>query len=163
MEFNKGPIHELPAGFVILEFAPRQGRAMWTYATCCMSQESDKLPLELHMFSAEESEEPVELLVATAHYHRTGSSLGLGHSVNFGKPWIDESRCDHGLISLPYLDGPKVENMILAGGKIVKFYWMVPVTRTEVEYKKANGLESLERKFEAAKFNYVDPHRPSVC
>lgn len=77
---------------------------MWTYATCCMSQPNDPCPLELHLFSSEKSEEPVELLVVTAHYHRTAEKLGLGHSVNFGKPWILNSTCEYGLLSRPYLN-----------------------------------------------------------
>jgi hypothetical protein len=155
--------HELPEDFTVLEFAPRDDRRMWTYATCCMSQPDDARPLELHLFSPYQSAEPVELLTAVAHYHRTGNPLGLGHTVNFGRPWIDESACDHGLISLPYLDGPKLENLTLPDGLVVKFYWLIPITRAEVECKKTLGLEALEQKFEEANFDYLDPHRPSVC
>jgi len=43
-----------------------------------------------------------------------------------------------------------------------KCFWLIPVTKAEVEYKKAFGLESLEQRFEAAQFDYTDPHRPSV-
>lgn len=45
----------------------------------------------------------------TAHFHRTGSALGLGHTVNFGRPWLPGSSCTHGLVSLPYLFGPELE------------------------------------------------------
>ena len=159
----EGRRHELPADFTVLEFAPRDDRRMWTYATCCMSQPTDSRPLELHIFSPYQSAEPVEILTAVAHYHRTGSPLDLGHTVNFGKPWINESECEYGLISLPYLDGPKLENLTLPDGTVVKFYWLIPVTRQEVEYKKAHGLDALEERFEEAGFNYLDPHRPSVC
>jgi hypothetical protein len=34
-----GPMHELPDDFAVLEFPPRAGRNMWTYATCGMSLE----------------------------------------------------------------------------------------------------------------------------
>lgn len=163
VHFRGGPWHELPAGFVILEFAPRASRAMWTYATCGMSRATDPEPIELHIFSPRQSLEVVELLVASAHFHNTGHRLGLAHSVNFGKPWLDASNCDHGIISLPYLDGPTLEVMDLPGGKIARFYWLVPVTASEVEYKKRLGLEELERKLEAANFDYLDPLRQSVC
>jgi hypothetical protein len=48
-------------------------------------------------------------VTAIAHFHRTGSALGLGHTVNFGRPWLPTSSCTHGLGSLPYLDGPDLE------------------------------------------------------
>jgi len=60
-----------------------------TYATVGMSGERCKEPIELHLFSESEDENLVELLAATAHFHRTGSSLGLGHTVNFGRGWRD--------------------------------------------------------------------------
>jgi hypothetical protein len=128
-----------------------------------MSQPGDPVPLELHMFSSVQRRELVELLVATAHYHRTGAPLGLGHTVNFGQPWIKGSKCEYGFVSLPYLDGPKLERLGGENDGSVMFYWLVPVTKSEVEFKKRNGVEALEAKFEQASFNYLDPHRKSVA
>ena len=145
--FQEGSADELPSEFRVLRFAPNERRKMWTYSTVCMSQR--------------QNDEVVELLVVTSHYHRTGEWLGLGHTVNFGRPWWTGSACDHGLISLPYLDGPKLEWLELGAVK-VRFLWLVPVTKTEIEFKKAKGLSALERKFEKTNFNYLDPQRPSV-
>lgn len=114
------------------------------------------------MFSRGESEEIVELLTAAAHYHRTGERLGVGHTINFGKPWQNNSLCDHALISLPYLDGPSLENLKI-GPKLVKLYWLIPITRAEVELKKSLGLDALEQKFEDEAFDYLNPTRPSVA
>lgn len=158
-----GPIYDLSGDFSVLEFGPHGKRAMWTYATCCMSKETDEVPLELHMFSPKKSAELVELLVAVAHFHRSGNHLGLGHTVNFGKPWIDSSLCEYGLISLPYLDGPILENLRLSSGKILKCFWLVPITKSEVEFKKVNGLEALEEVFDKAHFDYLNPTRLAVC
>jgi hypothetical protein len=158
-----GPIHELPHDFAVLEFPPHGGRNMWTYATCCMSTEMDSAPLELHMFAAKKTREIVEILVATAHYHRTEKALGLGHTVNFGKSWVDESPSKYGLLSLPYLDGPELEGMQVGNGSDVKFLWLIPVTLEEVEYKKEHGLDRLEELFEVNDFNFIDPMRNSVC
>jgi hypothetical protein len=126
-----------------------------------MSQPIDNNPIELHMFSPHFSDEITELLVVTAHYHHTGSRLDLGHSINFGRPWLDNSNCRYCFISLPYLDGPSLENLSI-GLSNVKFYWLIPVTASEVDYKKEYGVEALEERFDVAKFDYINPHRSSV-
>jgi hypothetical protein len=161
--WSKGPVEELPPDFCVLEFPPSKTRTMWTYATCCMSQPDDDQPLELHLFSPITDDLHVELLTVVAHFHVTGERLGLGHTVNFGRPWIVGSRCDHGLISLPYLDGPTLETFQCPDfANPIEFLWLLPITKKERDFKKANGLEALERRFEAAQFNYVDPTRKSV-
>jgi hypothetical protein len=101
----------------------------------------------------------VEILTAVSHYHRTGTPLGLGHSVNFGKPWVAGSACTHGLISLPYLDGPSLEWL---ANPEVRFLWMIPITDAEVQFKKRHGMEALEQRFEEAQFDFLDPFRASV-
>jgi hypothetical protein len=126
-----------------------------------MSQQEDLEPIEIHLFAPHQSSDHVELLTAIAHYHRTGNPLGLGHTVNFGRPWVMGSECDHGLISLPYLDGPELEYGH-ADGIGTRFEWLIPVTKREVEYKKTRGLEALEELFERQQFNYLDPYRPGV-
>jgi hypothetical protein len=160
--FSGGPIHQLPVDFAIQRYAPQPGRDMWAYATCGMSQPNERNSLELHMFSPRASPEIEELLVVTAHFHRTSAALDLGHSVNFGRPWLRGSECEHGLISLPYLDGPSLENLQI-GPDLVKCCWLVPITLAEVHYKQKSGLEALEQAFERDGLNYLDPHRASVA
>ena len=162
-EFNLGPIWELPADFKVLEFPPRAGRAMWTYATCGMSLPVDCNGIEIHMSSPIQSTAIIELLVSIAHFHRTGERLGLWHTVNFGRPWLANSLCSFGLISLPYLDGPSLENFASPNGS-TSFYWMIPITNRELELelKKSKGIEALETLFESSGFNYCDPERASV-
>ena len=161
-QWDRGPSADLPPGFSILEFSPSKSRAAWTYATCCMSQPGEVDAVELHLFSPEQSDTHVELLTAIAHFHRTGSPLGLGHTVNFGRPWLDGSRCEYGLISLPYLDGPMLEELRIEQRATVRCLWLIPITRQERDFKIANGIEALEQQFEEAKFNYLDPGRISV-
>ena len=159
--FTAGPIQQLPNNFAVLKFPPDASRKMWTYATRCMSLPQDNCPVELHLFSPFETDEIVEILVATAHFHRTSAKLDVGHSVNFGRPWISDSHCDHGLVSLPYLDGPGLENLAV-GSRTVKFYWLIPISKSEVEFKKKCGLEALEERFENSGFDYVNPGRDPV-
>ncbi|MBX3740214.1 MAG: suppressor of fused domain protein [Akkermansiaceae bacterium] len=159
--FDKGPVRELPAGFRVLLFPPRAGREMWTYATCGMSSPSDESQMELHIFSPKQSESIVEILHALAHFHHNKIQCNLWHTVNFGRPWLESSICSFGLISLPYLDGPALENFEYEDSTI-KFYWLIPVTKSEVDFKRTAGIEALEEKFEDANLAYWDPSRSSL-
>ena len=160
--WSVGPVADIGPDFRILEFPPFGERRAWTYATCCMSQRTDRDPIELHLLAPSRCDAHVELLTAVAHYHRRGAPLGLGHTVNFGRPWLPGSAADHGLVSLPYLDGPALEWLILPDSFRVRFLWLVPVTAAEVAYAKRMGLEALERAFEEGGLDYLDPARESV-
>ncbi len=162
VEWKQGPRWQLPSGFIILVFKPHDQRKMWTYATCGMSEQGDAPPLELHLFAPFETSAHAELLTAIAHYHVTGAYLDLGHTVNFGRPWLPQSKLDHGFISLPYLDGPKLEWSQTLPRK-TRFLWLIPITASEVAFKKAQGIEALECRLEEKSFNYLDPLRVSVA
>ncbi len=108
-----------------------------------------------------DSPEIVELLVVTAHYHRTSEPLDLWHTVKFGRPWLQGSTCSHGLVSLSYLDGPSLEDLTFQN-KSIKFYWLIPISSLEVQYKVEHGIEALETAFEIASLNYIDLMRSSV-
>ena len=160
IRWEAGPTHDLPPEFRVLEFQRSPG--VHTYATRCMSQPADKMRLEVHAFcriGCTARSNLVEILTSVAHYHRTGRKLGIGHTVNFGKPWITGATCSYGILSLPYLDGPGLEWMVEPK---VRFLWLIPVTGAEVQYKKAHGMDALEQKFEELGFNYLDPQRASV-
>lgn len=92
-------------------------RRNWVYASIGMSLGVES-GLELHLRSPRESEELVELLTVVAHYHRTGAKLGLHNAVNFGRPWLQGSVCNHGLITLPYAEGPKLERLTFAATRV---------------------------------------------
>jgi len=125
-----------------------------------MSMDNQVVPVELHLFSPVQNLECIELLTAIAHYHRT-SPFNLGHTVNFGRPWLPESKCSYGLVSLPYLDGSALEWATTQVGKI-RCLWLIPITAEEVSYKKQNGLEALEEKFDERSLDYLNPTRASV-
>jgi hypothetical protein len=152
----------LPFDFCVLEFQPAELRNMWTYATCGMSQPNDQIKIELHIFSKTQEKSLVELLTVIAYYHRNDCTLNLNHSVNFGRPWLPYSNCEHGFISLPYLDGSNLEWFGFSDIIKIRFLWLIPITKEEVEYKKVKGSESLEDAFEKANFDFTDPLRKSV-
>ena len=119
--------------------------------------------LRTTLFSPIQCELHVELLTVIAHYHCTGQTLALGQTVNFGRPWLHGSTCEYGLISLPYLDGPEIEDVCPQGGRLTaKCCWLIPITESERNYKRIHGLEALEFKFDESKFDYLDPYRRSV-
>lgn len=161
MQWQQGPMSSLVMDFKILLFAPTESRNFWTYATRGMSQQGDSVPIELHLFSPIETEAHVELLTVIAHYHLSGEYLNLGHTVNFGRPWLPKSRCTHGLISLPFLDGPKLE-WLESGSRRIRFLWLLPITAGEVEFVKQHGVDALETEFEQQQFDYLDALRESV-
>lgn len=162
VRFPKGPIHELPSGFRVVRFEPTHHRQLWTYATVGMSLPSDACRLELFVLANRRIDFDVaEVLFAVAHYHRTANPLDLGHTVNFGRGWADNSRCTHALVSLPYLDGPILENAEVAGRQ-VRFLWLVPITPAEKDYVRMNGQSALEDLFEESGFDYADPGRPAL-
>ena len=159
--FDAGPIRELPPEFKVFCAPPSARRMLWTYATAGLSCVAHVPAIELHLFSPKKSLGLVELLHAVAHYHVNGPGLDWAHTVNFGRPWLDSSRCEYGLLSLPYLDGPALENFSDEGGS-VKCYWLVPITADEVRFKASQGIDSLEGEFERQRFNYAEPGRKSV-
>jgi len=161
IRLKEGRIAELPDDFSVLVI--RRTAESVAYATRCMSQSGDQERIELHLLAAANHAQGfgiAEILTATAHYHRTGTPLGLGHTVNFGRPWFPGSACDRGLISLPYLDGHDLEWI---EDPAVRFLWLIPITAAELEFRKRNGPEALEERFERANFDYADPFRSSVA
>lgn len=154
-------VQHIAVTFQVLEFAPSPQRTMWIYATCGMSAEHVDLLLEVHLLSANQDLNLVDLLTAVAHYHQTEHALGVGHTVNFGIPWQPGSRCSYGLLSLPYLDGPTLETLRI-GGRHVNCLWLVPITKAERDFKKEAGLEALEELFDQQPLDYLAPLRSSV-
>ncbi len=149
---TKGPAYKLPEGFRVLLFQKDSKTNVFT--TCGMSFGNVDNPLELHLYCStlfDQEARIAELLTIAAYFHITQETLGLNHTFNWGEPMIENSSCDHGYISLPYIEGPKLENMPPLK---TKFLWLIPVTATEVMYKKKNGINALEDLFEQEKINY---------
>lgn len=156
-QLTSGPMESLSKDFGVLVIPPNDTRDMWTYATLGMSL-STNFRMELHMFSEFENETLIEILTAIAYYHMTEKKLFLNDTVNFGIPWQEGSQCDYGFISLPYLDGSDLEKL----GDDIKFYWLIPITEAERNYRWHYGVEKLEQLFEDKNFNYLDCYRDSL-
>jgi hypothetical protein len=159
---DKGAKEKLHYDFYVLEFGPNERHDFWTYCSVGMSLDrSDDNLIELFVFSSRQDEGLVELVTVCASYHRNVLPLSLHHTVNIGQPWLDNSKCDHGLISLPYLDGPELEIFTFKRTEY-RCLWLIPITEQERDFKVANGCEALEQLFEDKQLDYLDPNRPSL-
>lgn len=157
-----GPKEKLHPDFYILQIKPNEIHNMWAYCTVGMSlKRNDEDLIELIVYSPKEDKVLVELLTVIASYHRNGAPLNIHHTVNIGQPWIDNSKCDHGFISLPYLDGEELE-LFKFENKVIHCYWFIPITEAERDYKVLHGCEKLEDLFEEKQLDYLNPDRASL-
>ncbi|MGW2015626.1 suppressor of fused domain protein [Streptomyces sp. NPDC001927] len=149
--------------FRVLEVAPGGPNDPWTYVTagCCRG---DDRGLEFVMTAPVSDPRFADLLAMVVSYHRDPADrpLDLGHSLPIGEPWLPGSACTHLLVSLPYLHGPDLEHCPLPDGTAARFLWLLPVTDSEIAYRREHGTEALERLFDEAAINPVDPHRAPV-
>ena len=150
-----------PQGRGVLVFPAGPVHPFWIYATEGMSGADQKDPLEIFLCSAHAVDSHIELLSAVATYHQQEHALGIGHTVNLGRPWLPESLCTYGLVSLPYLDGPALEWLRRPIQPAIRFGWLIPITAAERDFKVREGLEELEKRFEK-NLDYLNPKRESV-
>lgn len=146
----------------IYEYPPTQETNYWVYATSGMTPFREPILIELFLVSPQQTEIHIELLTVIADYHQSEAYIGLGDTVNFGRPWMPWSKCEFGLISLPYTYGPLLEQVHILKWE-VQVLWLIPITREERDFKATSGLEALEERFEKKQFNYMDPLRASVA
>lgn len=156
--FNRGPIHQLPADFCVLEFPPAGERPCWIYATCGMSFD-DSEPIEMFLMSPTQADDLVELFYFIVHFHVTGEKLGAGHTVNFGRPWLPGSHCDHALLTV--MEESAIE-WATVDGEQVHYLWLIPITKAERDYKIEFGIEALDALFVEQEVDCVDPLRESA-
>jgi len=159
LTLDKGPKEKLHSNFYVLEFPPNKIHGMFCYCTVGMS--ADRLDgnlIELVVYAPKSNNTLVELLTVCASYHRNVLPLNIHHTVNIGQPWLDNSKCDHAFISLPYLDGQEFELFNFEGNE-VHCYWLIPITEKERDYKMENGCEVLEQLFEDKHLDYLNPNR----
>jgi len=157
-----GPKGKLDIDFKVAEFPPGGKHDFWVYSTAGMSIGNDiENNIELHIFSIKQDRNLIRVLASAASYHRNNDSLGLNHTINIGEPWQDDSLCDHGFISLPYLDGEELEIYENQNGHIHNL-WFIPITKAEKDYKIEYGCEALEELFEEKGLDYINTHRESL-
>ncbi|MBE8725704.1 suppressor of fused domain protein [Flavobacterium hungaricum] len=156
---ENGPKEKLHPDFYVLEFGPNEQHNFWVYCSLGMSleREDDNL-IEIFVYSPRQDAAQVELITVCASYHRNRMPLNLNHTVNIGRPWLDNSKCDHAFISLPYLDGEALQ-IFNFNDKTYYCNWLIPITEKERDYKSENGSDALEQLFEDEQIDYLNPDR----
>ncbi len=135
---------------------------MYCYCTIGMSVDRlDDNKIELFVYAPRPDASLVEMLTYCASYHRNGMPLNIHHTVNIGQRWLDNSKCDHAFISLPYLDGEELE-LFNFDSNDIHCYWLLPITEGERNYKIEKGCEALEQLFEEKQIDYLNPFRSSL-
>jgi Suppressor of fused protein (SUFU) len=139
---------------------------LWTYVSAGAWEvtQRDGHRLEFVVTTQRDEAAAVDLLAMTAYYHAgpLEQRLDVGHTIPIGAPWLDESACDHLLISVPYPYGPDLEVCVWQRGH-ARLLWLLPITEAERDFRATNGLEALEARFDKQAIEFWDPRRPSVA
>jgi hypothetical protein len=161
---GEGPIRDSLPGFAVIKVEPRSPGEPYVYVTygCFASKPIEHIRHEFFIISPRRDESHVQTLTMLANFHADARyRLDVGRVVGIGDPWMEQSSCDHLLVSLPYPYGPKLEWLRLKN-ICVRFLWLMPITAMEAAYAELNGVQALEERFDKARPDYLNPNRPSV-
>lgn len=101
-------------------------------------------------------------LADLVHVHgQEQSGLREGSVLPLGRGWMEGSACDHLLVMVPYPYGPGLEH-VSCNALRLRILWVCPITAAEARYTEARGLEAIERRFEQARIDFLDPNRRSA-
>jgi len=157
-----GPIEARVPGFRVRRVAPVKSSDPWVYLTVGASSVSEEDGIEFFLLAPSESPRHVETLAMVASFHADSRyRLGLGRTVNIGRPWAEGAVADHLLVSLPYPYGPDLEVCEVDDAQ-VRILWLVPITEPEARFAFDHGTEELERLFDAAGVDVLRPERASL-
>ncbi|MFE5628897.1 suppressor of fused domain protein [Streptomyces sp. NPDC056543] len=163
----KGPIEERVPGFRVFRVHPAHPGDWWLYVTsgCWEATQHDGHGTEFFLAAPRDDWTNLESVTVNAYYHcgPEHQRLDVGHTVPIGRPWLDDSDCDHYLVSLPYPFGPDFEVCQWEGGAHARILWLLPITAAEKDYRRERGLEALEVRFDEHAIDPVDPGRASVA
>jgi hypothetical protein len=163
--WGPGPIRETLPHWQVVRITPLRSGEPWVYATVGAWEipTEANCGMEFVLLSPREDPIHVETQAMVSNFHADPRyRVHLGKVLDIGRPWMDDSNCNQFLVSLPYPQGPGLENCYVDGYH-VRFLWLLPITATERRYLEANGQEALERRFEGSGINAVDPLRQSVA
>jgi len=160
-----GPISKVLPKFMVIRITPARWREPWKYISLGASEPAleDGRGIEFVILSKTETPRHVETLAMMAHYQADPSvRRDLGAIVRLGYPWMEESRCDRFLISLPYPLGSDFELCQLDDAHLVRFLWLLPITESEDRFIRSSGVEAFERRLEESGLDPVNPKRRAI-
>jgi hypothetical protein len=162
----KGPIDSRVPDFRVFRVHPSSAGDWWLYVSsgCWAATQQDGHGLEFFLAAPRDDWQNLESITMNAYYHcgPAQQRLDVGHTVPIGRPWLDDSNCDHYLVSLPYPLGPDFEICEWNPGTHIRILWLLPITEAERNFRRTDGLEALESLLEERAIDPVDPQRPSV-
>ncbi|MEU3459277.1 suppressor of fused domain protein [Streptomyces sp. NPDC006733] len=163
----RGRIKDRVPGFRIFRVQPARQGDWWLYVTsgCWEATQHDGHGTEFFLAAPRDDRLHRESVTMTAYYHcgPAHQRLDVGHTIPIGRPWLDDSGCDHYLVSRPYPYGPDFEICRWAHDAHARLLWLLPITAAEKDHRREQGLESLEARFDEHAINPVDPQRASVA
>lgn len=166
IHFDRGPIRTRVADFHAIRVAPGPRHDLWTFVSSGVWEATQRAGHGLEFIVGAPRDDPacVELLAITAYYHAgpPEQRLDVGHTVPIGAPWLDDSSCDHLLVSIPYPYGPDLE-VCTWGDDHARLLWLLPITRSERDFATANGVRALEDRFDEHAIEFSDPERSPVA
>lgn len=166
VSWQEGPIEQAIPGFEVCQISPVEPSDPWVYMSCGASSvvSGVDFPLEFLITSPQATGQHIETLTMVAYLHSDPRyRLKLGSIIEIGRPWLGSSGFMNLLVSLPYPFGPSVE-WLLRDNDLpdIRVLWLLPISDAERDFARAKGVESLERRFDAAAIDAIDPKRPSV-
>jgi len=160
-----GRIQKDLANFSVVRVEPKSLGDSWVYLTSGAWKVDINKDYRFEFFIMTPFEEArhVETLAMLASYFSDDKNhLEVGSAVNIGRGWLEGSKFDHLLISLPYPFGPNLEVCKINDALTIRYLWVMPISASEYTYLNTNGLEELESKFDQAGVDYLNPMRESV-
>ena len=165
VHWTPGHVGERLPDLHIAKVRPAQPGEMWCFATIGAWQATEEASHGLEFVGAARSEAVSVLwhLALTAYYHAGPPDyrLDVGQTVSIGEGWVEGSTLDAILVSLPYPWGPDLEHCLLPE-RHIRVLWLLPISEAERRFAGTDGVEALERRFDDAAIDYLDPFRPSV-
>ena len=154
-----GPLASISPSFRVMciEAGPRADHPVYVSVGASLLS---RVPLEFVVAAPRCDPGYVELLAMVALYHHR-RDLDFGHTLPIGHMPLSIAAPGHFLVSLPYPFGPDLEVCETQGGT-THLAWLLPVWRSEVLYRHANGTEALERLLDARGVDYLDGQRQAV-
>lgn len=126
---------ELPGLQVLVGHSQTEGRSSFHYLTAGASDILDHpgYGLEFCFQSNVEAEQHIELLASVVYMHLDPNHrLGVGHTMNIGRPVLPGSRLDRLLVSIPYPYGGDFEFIHFADDHHARILWLMPDRKSVV-------------------------------